>query len=124
MGGGYVFAAGRPFYRVAGKNAVIKPVDESVQPPDVAIDSDALSAMARAAGITPPETIGNSTGAIYRRNLAYVVCVNEAGEIVAVQRMFGKGVPEIEAALRQARVLSPGRREGRIVPTALFVPVS
>jgi TonB family protein len=123
--GAYVFRAGRLFYMARPRaNAAIKPVDESVEPPEIIIDSDALSAMAKAAGFVTTETVSTPFGSISRMPLAYLVCVNEVGEIVAVERAFGgPGVPEIEAALRQARVVTPGRRGSEPVPTALFVPV-
>ena len=123
--GAYVFRAGRLFYMARPRgNATIKPVDESVEPPEIIIDSDALSAMAKAAGFVTTETVSTPFGSVSRMPLAYLVCVNEVGEIVAVEPMFGPNVPEIQTALRGARVVTPGHRGNEAVPTALFVPVN
>jgi TonB family protein len=124
--GSYVFTAGRLFYlaRPTG-NATMKPVADGVEPPEIIIDSEALSAMARDAGLVSTDTVNTPFGSVSRLALGYFVCVNEVGEIVAVERAFGgPDVPQIRDALLRARVLVPGRRGNEPVPAALFVPVN
>ena len=105
------------------KGMVMKPLDESVQLPEIIYDADALSAMAKAAGVLIKEPINAGDAVVNRLALAYLVCVNEVGEIVTAEPAIGPNVPGIQDALRRARVVAPGRRGVETVPTALLVPI-
>jgi hypothetical protein len=53
-----------------------------------------------------------------------MIYVSEKGEVVAAQSNSVFDVPEIVTALRQARVITPGRRDGVSVPTAASLVIT
>lgn len=108
----YTFRGGRLFYLAYGSGIRVAGAPRDIQPPELTIDQSALAAIAKAS-----PNPGNPV------TLLYYVCVNEAGEIVLVQKASGPDIPEVEAVLSQARVLAPGRRGGEPVPVALMVPI-
>ena len=123
----YAFEAGRLFYRVLSGTALSSDADTDVQPPKLDLVADHLAALAKASGPSaylPPSAIGGGL-LIPVTYLSYVVYVSERGEIAEVQRTGGPDVPEVETALKQARVLLSGQRGGEPVPAtvSVFIPI-
>ena len=133
----YLLAAGRLFYTtppLAGTHFV-RPIeiptsigargipvsppggpDPTVRAPVLDLNLDSLASLAKASGRLAQQPAGS------RVALGYTVFVTELGEIVAVEGSM-RGLTEVETALRQARVLSPGQRNSQPVPTAVPVPI-
>jgi TonB family protein len=106
MGGsGYLFKAGHLFYYSDGAS-------NGVQRPKLDIDVNALTKKAKASGLTDADP-----------RLAYLVCVNEVGKIIYVERESGPEFPKVESAVHQAHVVTPGRRGNEPVPTAVLLVV-
>jgi TonB family protein len=119
----YAFEAGRLFYRVLSGTAMSSDADGDVQPPKLDFVVDHLAALAKASGPSaylPPSVIGGGL-LVPVTYLSYVVYVSERGETAEVQRTGGPDVPEVENALKQARVLLPGQRKGEPVPATVSV---
>ena len=118
----YAFAAGRLFYNAppAGADARLVQmagIDPGVTSATLDVDMERLAAIAKSSGIFPSNA--NATAVI-----SYTAYVSERGEIVDIRDSFGGKLPEIVTALRQARVLSPGRRSSQAVPTAVPVRIT
>ncbi|MGA2261953.1 MAG: TonB family protein [Acidobacteriota bacterium] len=130
----YLFASGRLFYRVPYSSSTgvmfVRPTeiprviggaapaaDPGIQPPVLDINFDRLAEMAKASGRLPQTGSGGGF-----MDLTFTVCINEAGQILAVQSNSFE-IPEIVTALMQARVISPGRRANVAVPTAVTLSV-
>jgi TonB family protein len=121
--GSYTFLDGRLYYTapaigtLAGGMPPAKGYS-SIQAPVLDIDVDRLAALAK--GLPPLSSL--PAGATF--SLGYMVYVSEKGEVVAVQSNSVFDVPEIVTALRQARVITPGRRDGIPVPTAASLVIT
>ncbi len=89
-------------------------------PPRLDVDLAALGEIARSSGVSVPQS---DTPFGPASMLSYRVFVSEAGEILDVVHLSGPDVPAVEEALRQARVLAPGRRAGVPVPVAVLMTV-
>jgi TonB family protein len=118
----YVYDAGRLFYLAPATLANPSGAGQIlVRAPVLDIDINQLSQQA-ADALRPKFATGNATTV-----LSFTICVDEAGQIVAVQSPGGPfDVPELVTALKQARVTTPGLRGNIAVPTAvkITVPVS
>jgi TonB family protein len=79
----------------------------SDQAPVLEFDRERVSALARAVGLRGP--------------LAQLL-VSDSGQVIGLVRVGGL-TPEIESALRAARVVTPGRRGGQPVPMVTIVTV-
>jgi TonB family protein len=132
----YTFAAGRLFYLApaaitvpvpASSGIFVAPVEvprtaeqvaQFIRPPVLDIDWNQLAKLAEA-GLPPM----NSGVAFESAGLNYTVCVDEAGQIVAVQGppRGSLDLPEVTAALRAARVTRVGSRGNFAVPVALRI---
>jgi TonB family protein len=118
----YLFSGGRLYYLVAGAAAVVP--GGYIQPPVLDIAMDQLAATAEAAlrsKLQPPAGSGMAT------TVTFTVLVDETGRILEVQGSTGPfDLQETIAALRQARVKSPGLRGNIPVPTAvrIMIPVT
>jgi hypothetical protein len=118
----YLFAGGRLFYLVSGVNARPAAAEPIVQAPALDINLSQLSATAEAV----MRTKALSPGTVFAEaTLNYTVFVDEAGRIVDVQGpptgIFN--IPEITAAIRQARVKSPGLRGNIPIPAAVRITI-
>jgi protein TonB len=85
---------------------------ERLLPPELNIDLGWLAAMARASA-----NIGDANA------LSYRVFVSGSGRVVAVERIAGPDIPEVEAALSQAMVKVPGRFGNEFVPAAAAITI-
>jgi hypothetical protein len=92
--------------------------NSGMQAPVLDIDVDHLAALAK--GSNPISSL--PAGATL--SLGYMIYVSEKGEVVAAQSNSVFDVPEIVTALRQARVITPGRRDGVSVPTAASLVIT
>jgi len=109
----YSWIGGRLFYQAP----VVANSDPTIKAPVIEYDTNRVAELARASGRLP-------AGAAGEIGLAYTVGVDEAGKIVAIQSQSGPfAVPEIDEVIKQARVLSPGLRNGLPVPMALRITV-
>lgn len=114
----YVFTAGRLFYLASDTVTNPPAPDQIVLPPVLDINIDQLAKIAETSGRLPSFG-GNATTAIN-----FTVCVDEAGRIVAVLAPGGPfDVPEVVTALKQARVVTPGRHGNIPVPTATKIAI-
>jgi protein TonB len=104
--GNYLIQAGRLFY---GPGAVRG--GDRLQPPRL----DFYLASLQAATAKSSGLLGNA------QVLSYYVYVTETGQVVGVERRGGPEIPQIEAALQQAQVLSPGRFGNEPVPAVVLV---
>jgi len=117
---GYRFTGGRLFYVVGGPSnspfprPVAAGAGTSVQPAQLDIDLENLAAVAKRSFESPEGSTAT---------LGYTVYVTETGQIVAVDGGLAQ-LPEVTAALRQARVIAPGRIGNEPVPTAVVVTLS
>jgi hypothetical protein len=84
----------------------------------VDIDMDHLAALIKGTGLL------SSVAAGAKLSIAYMMYVSEKGEVVAVQSNSIFNLPEVVTALRQARVITPGRRNGTPVPTAASLVIT
>jgi TonB family protein len=110
----YMYQDGRLFY---APNAAIG--SDRLQSPVINVDVESLTSMVRASGI--PESMTMTNGG--RVGVGFLVFVTDAGEIVAVQQLGPLPIPAVQDALRQARVVSPGRLGGQAVPAAVLIMV-
>jgi TonB family protein len=109
----YSWIGGRLFYQAP----VVANSDPTIKAPVIEYDTNRVAELARASGRLP-------AGAAGEIGLAYTVGVDGAGKIVAIQSQSGPfAVPEIDEVIKQARVLSPGLRNGVPVPMALRITV-
>jgi hypothetical protein len=81
-----------------------------IKPPELSIRGAMIASMARASG-----RLGSATG------LAYHVYIIESGRIDAVERFDGPEIPDVEAALKTARVVTPARRGDMPVPVMITI---
>jgi TonB family protein len=117
----YVFTAGRLFYLVPALSVNPASSGQAVRAPALDVNMDQLRALAEAA-LRPKFVTGNVGGA--STMLSFTVCVDETGQILAVQSQGGLlDVPEIVTALKQARVTAPGLLRNVSVPTAVKISV-
>lgn len=93
-------------------------IDQDVRPAVLNIDMDKLTRIAKASA-------GRYPAAASVPPLRYRVCVNESGEIVAVEKEYEltPEMPEVISELKQAVVSTPGQRLGKAVPTAVPVTI-
>ena len=93
-------------------------IDQDVKPATLRIDMERLTGIAKASAVRYPATP-------FAAPLRYRVCVNESGEVVAVEKEYESTpeIPEIIAVLKKTVVTAPGRRLGKAVPTAVPVTI-
>jgi TonB family protein len=120
--GSYSFLEGRLFHKAPSIITFSGGMQSSnsnsgIQAPVLDIDVDHLAALAK--GSPPISSL--PAGAMLSLN--YMIYVSEKGEVVAVQSNSLFDVPEIVTALRQARVITPGRLDGTPVPTAATISI-
>jgi len=122
--GSYTFHNGRLYYdaSVIGTNANAGSVqssggDSSIQAPVLDIDMGHLAALVKASGRFPTAAAGATL------NIVYTIYVGENGAIIEVPGSPSFDIPEVMTALRQARVITPGRRDGVPVPTAVSIVI-
>jgi len=104
--------SGAPVPYPPGSSHLVTGLDPNVRAPVVDINVGSLAKLAKTAGYSGIA-------------LRYMVCISKAGEIIAIQNRNARQaeVPEIIAALKSARVASPGRRGDKAVPTAIPVTI-
>jgi hypothetical protein len=106
--------AGAPLIEASGPYALVDDrlyyvPSPSDQAPVLEFDRDRVTALARAAGLRGP--------------LAFQLLVSDSGKVTGLVRQ-GRLTPEIESALRAARVVTPGRRGGDSVPMIATVTLT
>jgi TonB family protein len=121
--GSYAFQEGRLFYTAPSITTFAGGIQSSsgnsrIQAPVVDIDMDHLAALIKGTGLL------SSVAAGAKLSIAYMMYVSEKGEVVAVQSNSIFNLPEVVTALRQARVITPGRRNGTPVPTAASLVIT
>jgi TonB family protein len=122
--GSYDFLDGRLFYiapPITTLAAGTQPSkgDSGIQPPVIDIDMDHLADLVKGhypsvLDINGHTVLVDSKGLVF----SFRMYVSEKGEIVGIQKGILIDVPEVVTALRQARVITPGRLNGTPVPTA------
>jgi len=107
-------AAGAPLIEASGPYALVDDrlyydPSPSDQAPVLEFDRDRVTALASAAGLRGP--------------LTFQLLVSDSGQVTGLVRQ-GRLTPEIESALRAARVVTPGRRGGDPVPMLATVTLT
>jgi TonB family protein len=103
--GPYNWYQGRAFHSPGG----------DITAPELALDQERLGAIAASGW---PAGSGSES----RTPLLFFVFVNEASEIVGIQRIQGPEIPELERELARTRVVAPGLRGSESVPA--WCPIS
>jgi protein TonB len=125
----YEFQDGRLFYiapPITTLSAGTQPSksDSGIQPPVIDIDVDHLADLVKASGRNPIVLNVNGYNVdVKGLTFSFRMYISEKGEIVGIQKGSLTDMPEVATALRQARVITPGRLNGTPVPTAASLSI-